>query len=48
VEVIKGFDHWSIDWDVLKAKSNAATDLSKVLRLVTSDKLWILARKKNE
>ena len=46
VEVIKGFDRWSVDWDLLKAKSKNAADLSKVLRLVASDKLWILARKK--
>ena len=47
VQVIKGFDRWSIDWDLLKAKGKAA-GLSKVLRLVTSDKLWILARKNNK
>jgi hypothetical protein len=50
VEVIKGFDRWSVNWDLLKAfkaKGNAA-DLLKALRLVASDKLWILARKNNE
>lgn len=46
VEVIKGFDRWSIDWDLLKAIGNVA-DLSKVLSLVKGDKLWILARKNN-
>ena len=44
VEVIKGFDRWTIDWDLLEAKGN----LSKILRLVTSDKLWILARKNSK
>jgi hypothetical protein len=47
VKAIKGYDRWSIDWDLLKAKANNAADLWKVLRLVTSDKLWILARKNN-
>ena len=47
VEVIKGFDRWSIDWDLLKAKGKTA-DLLKVLRLVASDKLWILARKNDK
>jgi len=53
VEVIKGFDRWTIDWDLLTGKGNAAADgddllgkFMKVLRLVKSDKLWILARKK--
>lgn len=47
VKVIKGFDRWSIDWDILKAKGKAA-DLLKVLKLVTGDKLWILARKNDK
>ncbi|KAF8805435.1 alpha-1,6-mannosyltransferase subunit [Phlegmacium glaucopus] len=52
VEVIKGFDHWTIDWDVLTGRGDAVADddlLGKfraVLRLIKSDKLWILARKK--
>lgn len=53
MEVIKGFDRWTIDWDLLTGKGNAAADgddllgkFMKVLRLVKSDKLWILARKK--
>ena len=46
MKVIEGFDRWSIDWDLLKAIGNVA-DLSKVLRLVKGDKLWLLARKNN-
>ena len=50
MKVIKGFDRWSITLDFLKAEEDEdddAIDLSKLLRLVTSDKLWILARKHN-
>jgi hypothetical protein len=38
VKTIKGYDCWTIDWDLLKAKANNAADLSKVLTLVTIDK----------
>lgn len=48
VEVIQGFDRWSIDLDyLLKGKGNVGMweKFMKTLRLVKSDKLWILARR---
>ena len=49
VQVVEGFDRWSIDWDLL-GKGEAAGGMwrrfMKILRLEKSEKLWILARKK--
>ncbi|PPQ98171.1 hypothetical protein CVT26_003217 [Gymnopilus dilepis] len=52
VKTIKGFDRWSIDWELLLrgSKGGEKLDLMKrlnlrqILRLVESEKLWILER----